>query len=158
MPITTSSTASPAQGGPQLSDGDKGDITVASTGTAWTIDSTVIAAGVSTPTRSAEANLDSNVTMSEAQYMRVRNTVTMSGSFTADPTLTATATSFEFTLPVASNLGATEDLAGVAFCGAIAGMGAAITGSVANNTAVVQWISSDITSKTWSYTLSYQVI
>lgn len=116
------------------------------------------ASGVYSPTRSAEANLDSNVTMSEAQYMRVGNTVTVSGRFTADPTLAATATSFEITLPVASNIGAVEDLAGTAFCGAIASQGAAILGSVANNTAVFQWVSGDITSQSWSYTFSYQVI
>lgn len=119
---------------------------------------TGLAAGTYTPTRSAEANLDANVTMSEAQYMRVGNTVTVSGRFTADPTLTATATSFEITLPVASNIGAVEDASGVAFCGTIAGMGAAILGSVANNTAVFQWVSTDITSQSWSYTFSYQVI
>lgn len=113
---------------------------------------------VYTPTRSAEANLDANVTMSEAQWMRVRNTVTVSGRFTADPTTTLTATSFEMTLPIASNIGAVEDVAGVAACGSIASMSAAITGSVANNTAVVSWIATDVTSQTWSFTFTYQVI
>jgi hypothetical protein len=119
---------------------------------------TGLAHGTYTPTRSAEANLDANVTMSEAQYMRVGNTVTISGRFTADPTLTATTTSFEFTLPISSNLGAAEDVAGVAFCGAIAGMGAEIIGVVANDTAKVQWVSTDVTSQTWSYTLTYTII
>lgn len=115
--------------------------------------------GTYTPTRSAEANLDSNVTPSQAQYMRVGNTVTVSGRVTAvNPTLAATATSFELTLPVASNIGAVEDLAGVAFCGAIAAQGAAITGSVANNTAVVSWVSADLTSQAWSYSFTYRVI
>lgn len=109
------------------------------------------------PTRSAESNLDANVIMSQAQYMRVGATVTVSGTFTADPTATG-AVSFEFTLPVASNIGAVEDVAGVAFCGAIAGQGAQITGSVANDTAVVTWIATDTTSQTWSYTFSYQII
>ena len=117
-----------------------------------------LTAGTYTPTRSAEANLDANVTMFEAQYLRVGATVTLSGRFTADPTLTATATSFEMTLPIASNIGAVEDLAGVAFCGAIAGMGAQISGSVANNTMVVAWISSDVTAQSWSFTAVYQVI
>lgn len=119
---------------------------------------TGLASGVYTPTRSAEANMDANVTMTEAQYMRVGNTVTVSGRFTADPTLTATTTSFEITLPVASNIGAAEDAAGVAFCGAIAGMGAAVIGVVANDTAKISWVSSDVTSQLWSYTFSYQVI
>jgi len=119
---------------------------------------TGLAAGTYTPTRSAEANLDANVTMTEAQYLRVGNTVTVSGRFTADPTLTATATSFEITLPVASNFGAAEDAAGVAFCGSIAGQGAEIIGVAANDTAKIQWVATDVTSQTWSYTFTYQVI
>jgi hypothetical protein len=118
----------------------------------------VTAFGVYTPTRSAEANLDSNVTMSEAQYMRVGNTVTVSGQFTANPTTTATLTSFEITLPVASNIGAVEDVSGVAACGAISGMCAAISGSVANDTAVVTWLASDVAAQSWSYQFSFQVI
>ena len=119
---------------------------------------TGLAYGVYSPTRSAEVNMDANVTMTEAQYMRVGNTVTVSGRFTADPTLTATATSFEITLPVASNFGAVEDAAGTAFCGSIAAMGAEVTASVANNTLVISWISSDITSQSWSWHATYQVI
>ena len=122
------------------------------------VNDTGLAAGVYTPTRSAEVNLDANVTMTEAQYMRVGNTATVSGRFTADPTLTATATSFEITLPVASNIGAVEDVAGVAFCGSIAGQGAEVIGVAANNTAKIQWISTDVTSQSWSFTFSYQVI
>lgn len=120
--------------------------------------STGLAHDLFTPTRSAEANLDANVTMTQAQWMRVGNTITMSGRFTADPTTPATATSFEFTLPVASNFGNTFELAGVSFCGAIAGQGAAISASVANNTAVVSWVAGDVTSQTWSYQLTYTVI
>lgn len=122
------------------------------------VNDTGLAHGTYTPTRSAEANMDANVTMTEAQYMRVGNTVTVSGRFTADPTLATTATSFEITLPVATNIGAAEDAAGVAFCGTIAGMGAEVIGVVANDTAKIQWVSSDVTSKVWSYTFTYQVI
>lgn len=117
-----------------------------------------VASGVYTPTRSAEVNMDANVTMTEAQYMRLGNTVTVSGRFTADPTLTATATSFEISLPVASNFGAAEDAAGTAFCGTIAGMGAEVIGVAANDTAKIQWVSSDITSKVWSFVFVYQII
>lgn len=116
-----------------------------------------ITSGTYTPTRSAESNLDSNVTMTEAQYVRVGNTVTVSGRFTADPTA-AGAASFEITLPVASNIGAAEDVAGVAFSGSIAGQGAEIIGVAANDTAKVQWVAVDTTSQTWAYTFSYQII
>jgi hypothetical protein len=118
-----------------------------------------IRSGTYTPTRSAETNLDSNVTPSQAQWFRVGNVVTVSGRVTVvDPTLTATATSFELSLPVASNIGAVEDLAGTAFCGTIEGMGAEVTGSVANNTAVFSWIATDVTSQSWSYHYTYEVI
>jgi len=119
---------------------------------------TGLASGVYTPTRSAEANMDSNVTMLECQYMRVGNTVTVSGRFTADPTLTATTTSFEITLPIASNIGAAEDVAGVAFCGNIAAQGAEIIGVAANDTAKIQWKAADVTSQTWSFTFTYAII
>lgn len=117
-----------------------------------------LASGIYTPTRSAEANLDSNITFSQAQYLRVGSTVTVSGRFTADPTLTATTTSFEGTLPIASNLGAAEDVAGTAFCGNIISQGAEIIGVAANDTFKVQWKAGDVTSQTWSYVLTYRII
>lgn len=117
-----------------------------------------LASGTYTPTRSAEANLDSNITLSQAQYLRVGNTVTVSGRFTADPTLTATTTSFEGSLPIASNLGAAEDVAGTAFCGNIVSQGAEIIGVAANDTFKVQWKASDVTSQTWSYIFVYQLL
>lgn len=113
--------------------------------------------GTYTPTRSAEANLDSNVTMTAAQYMRVGDTVTVSGRFTANPTA-AGAASFEIDLPIASNIGAAEHVAGVAFCGGVAGQGAEIIGVAANDTAKFQWIAVDLSSKVWSYSFTYQVI
>ena len=122
---------------------------------------TGLAAGTYTPTDSAHANLDgTDVTMTEAQYMRVGNTVTVSGRFTADPTTTLVQTSFEITLPVASNIGAVEDVAGVAVCGTIATRSecAEVIGVIANDTAKIQWIPVDVASQTWSYTFTYQVI
>ena len=110
------------------------------------------------PTPSAAVNTTGTPTMSNIKYSRVGAVITMSGEFTADPVLTATVTSFEFDLPVASNLGATTDLSGIAFCAAIAGMGAAISGVIANNTALVSWVSTDINSQTWSWTAQYTVI
>lgn len=115
-------------------------------------------AGTYSPTRSAEVNMDGNVSMTTAQYMRVGSVVTVSGQFTANPTTAGLATSFEATLPVASNIGAVADASGVAFSGAIAGMGAAISGSVANDTAIFTWVASDVASQVWSYTYTYRII
>jgi hypothetical protein len=123
----------------------------------WTVPTTT-ASGVYTPVASNTSNLDAGPTMLEAQYLRVGNTVSVSGRFSADPTLTATSTSFEITLPVASNLGAVADLAGVAFCGSIAGLGGEVVGVVANDTAQIIWVTRDINSNSWSYIFNYQVI
>ena len=117
----------------------------------------VLAADVYTPTVTNSTNTDSAVTTSEAQYLQVGNTVTVSGRLTADPTAPGAA-SCELSLPIASNIGAAEDVAGVAFSGAIAGQGAEITGVAANDTAKVAWIAVDLTSQTWSYIFQYQVI
>ena len=119
---------------------------------------TGLSAGVFTPTRSAEVNTDANVTIAECSYARIGNTVIVKGRVTINPTLTATATGFEMTLPVASNLGAVEDLGGIGFCGAIAEMGAAINGVVANDTAKFEFISSDTASQIWSFMYMYEVI
>ncbi len=114
--------------------------------------------GVYTPTRSNEVNLDSNVTLTQAQYCRVGSVVTVSGMFTADPTTAATQTRFDMSLPVASNIGAIEDLAGTAVCGAIASMCGSIQGSASGDVARVLWIATDLTSQQWSYHFTYRVI
>lgn len=117
-----------------------------------------IASGTFTSTVSASTNTDAGVTVTEGQWIRTGNVVTYSFSFTADPTLTATATSFEFTLPVASNIAQIYNLMGTAFCGAIAAQGAAVNGVVANDTGKVFWVSGDVTSQSWSVTVTYVIL
>lgn len=125
-----------------------------------TAGSSTIASGTYTPTRSSETNLDANVTMTQAQYMRVGNTVTVSGRFTANPTTTLVQTDFEITLPVASNIGATEDAAGTAACGTITtrSESAEVIGVAANDTAQIQWVPVDVANQTWSFQFSYEII
>jgi hypothetical protein len=127
------------------------------------VNDTGLAAGTYTPTRSAETNLDANVTPTEAQWMRVGNTVTVSGRVTGvDPTTIVTETSFEMSLPVASNFGAVEDSAGISVHKGSAGAFgidlAEIVGSVSNDTVIVRWVSAETTSQDWTYTFTYQVI
>ena len=110
------------------------------------------------PVITAPVNLDATASPTTSNYSRLGAVVTASGRFSADPTLTATTTSFEMSLPVASDIGQVHEISGVAFCGAISGQGAEIFGSTANNTAVVSWRSSDITNQTWSYVYAYRVI
>lgn len=105
-------------------------------------------------------NMDtaSVTTVTQSQYMRVGNTVTVSGRFTAKPLLAATVTSFEMTLPIASNIGSVEEVSGTAVSGLIYGLVAAIVGSESNNTALIRWISSDMDSGQYSYHFTYYII
>lgn len=70
-----------------------------------------VTSGTYTPTATGVVNVDS-VTANAARWLRVGNTVTVSGSVDIDATTAATQTSVRLTLPVASNLGSSGDLAG----------------------------------------------
>ena len=113
--------------------------------------------GVYTPTLTNVANLDAS-TSYEAQYIRVGNTVTVSGKVDADPTAPAASTQLGISLPIASNIGAVEDVGGTAFASAIAGQGAGIFGDAANNRAEMRWVAGDVTNQPMHYVYQYQVI
>lgn len=118
----------------------------------------ILSSSTYTPTAANNANLDANPTMFTAQYLRIGSVVTVSGRFTANPTNTATLTSFTMTLPIASNFANAEECGGTAFSPAIASQGAAIYADAVNNLAKVEWISGDITSQDFYFTFTYQVI
>jgi hypothetical protein len=124
---------------------------------AYTSDIPTTTSGTYTPTLTNVANLDAS-TAYEAQYMRVGNTVTVSGKVDVDPTLTATSTQLGISLPVASNFGTQQDCGGVAFCPAIAAMGAAILADRTNDRAQLQFVSSDVNNNSLFFIFSYQVI
>lgn len=68
--------------------------------------------GAYTPTQvSTNTNVDS-VTFSEGQYLRVGNTVTVSGQIVIDATTATTDTVVKMSIPVASNFSATRNLGG----------------------------------------------
>lgn len=118
---------------------------------------TNLTSGTYTPTLTNVANLDGS-TAYQCQYIRIGNTVTVSGKVDVDPTLATTSTQLGISLPIASNLGATEDCAGTAFASGIAGQGAAILGDAANDRAQMQWMSTDITNQAMYFTFTYEVI
>jgi hypothetical protein len=83
----------------------------------------------------------------------------VSGQLAIDPTLAApTTTVLEISLPVASDLAASTQLSGVATEPTSSGQVATITGSVANNTAVLTYSASDLNSKAWQFVFTYQVV
>lgn len=113
--------------------------------------------GTYTPTLTNAANLAAS-TAYECQYIRVGNTVVVSGKVDVDPTLAATATQLGISLPIASNFGAQEDCGGSAFASGIAGQGAAIRADATNDRAEMVWVSGDITNQSMYFTFQYQVI
>lgn len=125
--------------------------------TALTIGTGALDSGVYTPGLTNVANLAAS-TAYECQWMRVGNTVTVTGKVDIDPTLTATVTQLGIALPVASNIGAVEDCAGVAAASGIAFQCAAIIGDAANNRAQLEYISGDVTNQPMYFSFSYQVI
>lgn len=81
----------------------------------------------------------------------------VSGKVDIDPTL-GISTKLGLSLPIASNLGAAEDLGGVAFGNAVAALGAAILGDATNNRAQFEWIAIDLTNQSFYFSFSYRVI
>jgi hypothetical protein len=116
-----------------------------------------VASGTYTPTLSNVANLDAS-TAYVCQYLRVGETVTVSGRVDINPTAAATTTQLGITLPVASNFASSFQCAGTAFAFGVAGQGAAIIGDTANDRAEMQWVSGDVTNMGMFFQFSYRVI
>ena len=110
-----------------------------------------------TPTLTNVANITGS-TAYACQYLRVGNSVTVSGVVDVDPTLTVTATQLGISLPVASALTSRLQIGGVGFSPNIAGMGASILGDATNDRAQMEWISADITSQPMYFTFTYLVL
>ena len=122
-----------------------------------TLASLNVTAGTYSPTLTNVANLDGS-TAYDAQYLRVGATVFVSGKVDVNPTAPAAATQLGMSLPVASNIGAVEDVGGTAFASGIAGQGAAIIGDAANNRAEMNWVAGDVTNQPMYYSYGYQIL
>lgn len=94
----------------------------------------------------------------ECQYMRVGNTVSVSGKVDVDPTLATTATQLGISLPIASNFGAAEDCAGTAAASAIISESAAIIADTTNDRAEMNWITTSLANHAMYFSFKYQVI
>lgn len=117
---------------------------------------TTLVGSTYTPTLTNVTNLAAS-TAYQCQYMRVGNTVNVSGRVDIDPTA-AGAVELGITLPVASNFGAIEDCAGVAAASGIAGQAAAIAADTANDRAKLVYVAVDITNQPMYFNFTYQVI
>ena len=106
-----------------------------------------------TPVSSAEVNC--STTMSEAMYIDFGPGVLCFGRVSIDAVLTATATSFEMSLPVDTEFANVGQLSGIAVNGNVASLTARILGNTANATAEVNFVSSDINDRVFSFFFAY---
>lgn len=109
-----------------------------------------------TPTLTNVTNVAAS-TAYQCQYMRINNTVTVSGRIDIDPTA-AGAVEVGISLPVASNFGAIEDCAGVAAASGVAGQCAAIAADFTNDRAKLVYVAVDITNQPMYFNFTYQIV
>lgn len=114
--------------------------------------------GTYTPVHSALVNL-SATTPFVTMFTRNGNIVTVSGKFNADPVAGTTLTTFEMTLPIASNIADSINVSGQAVDLSEGGNTAGIYGVIANDTAIVQWTSTaSVNNHEWEFTFMYRIL
>lgn len=117
-----------------------------------------VSCGTYSATITNVSNID-NSSGFDCQYMRVGNTVTVSGRFNADVTAAATASAVRISLPIASNFLAITQAGGTgATVGATTSEFAQLYAGIATDDILVQWISVDTGNQTWSFSFTYQIL
>lgn len=118
-----------------------------------------LASGTFTPTATDLSGFDS-VTPGVALYMRIGSIVTVSGVATIDPSTTGTV-QFNLSLPIASNIGNSNDLAGVGQFASDQGASARVVrviGDATANAANMRFNSAITAAETLTYTYQYKII
>lgn len=122
-----------------------------------TFTTTNLVAGTYTPTLTNVANLDAS-TAFQCTYLRVGNTVTVSGRVDIDPTAATTSTQLGISLPVASAITTANQCGGTAASPTIVSQSAAIMSDATNDRAQLEYISTDTTNQPMYFTFTYQVL
>jgi len=111
--------------------------------------------GTYTPTLTNVANVAASTAYS-CQYSRVGTVVTVSGEVDIDPTTTLTLTQLGISLPIASNLTATNELGGTSADDL--NTAARVAGDATNNRAEIRMTPVDVTNRRFSFTFTYRVL
>lgn len=120
------------------------------------VDSSLLAgSGTYTPTLTNVANVAASTAYS-CQYSRVGTVVTVSGEVDIDPTTTLTLTQLGISLPIASNLTATNELGGTSADDL--NTAARVAGDATNNRAEIRMTPVDVTNRRFSFTFTYRVL
>lgn len=112
--------------------------------------------GTYTPTLFNVENVSASTAV-QCQYMRVGNRVTVSGRVTIDPTTTTTLTQLGISLPIASNIGNSQDCGGTAAASGVVDNPAAIIGDAINDRAELSYVCSDVTNHNMFFTFMYSI-
>lgn len=115
-----------------------------------------VTSGTYTPTLTNATNVAASTTYA-AQYMRVGNSVTVSGAVDVDPTSAAIATVLGISLPVASNFSSTIHCCGTAAVGNTE-PAARVNANSTSDYAELVFVPTSAASQTWWYQFTYQVI
>lgn len=112
--------------------------------------------GTYTPTLTTTANIDSVSAFTAFQWMRVGNTITVSGGFNIDPTTNGVKCELGISLPVAVNFTNIGQLAGSGSARAFT-ESAAVHADVTNDRADCQFIAVDNSTHSMFVTFTYRV-
>lgn len=115
------------------------------------------ARGTYTPTLTNSANIASSAAYL-CTWQRFSNIVTVFGKVDVDPTTTATSTTLDISLPVASNLANDFELIGQATAISVAGEAAAIFANTTSDVARMQWVTNTALNHAMYFNFSYRII
>lgn len=115
-------------------------------------------AGTYTPTLTGVANVGAS-TAYVCQYMRVGSVVTVSGQVDIDPTTgVSTTTQLGISLPVASSLSATTQVAGTCCSPSIVAQSGGIYADATNDRAQLDFKAADPNNTIWYFNFTYLVV
>lgn len=118
----------------------------------------VLDSGTYTPTLTNGTNVAAS-TASVCQWLRVGDTVTVSGRVDIDPTSASTGTQLGISLPVASNFASATNCGGTAVSPNVASMCAAIYADQTNDRAELYFVTgADVANRDWYFSFMYRII
>lgn len=110
--------------------------------------------GTYTPTLTNQTNVAAS-TAYQCQYLRIGNSITVSGKVDIDPTAPG-ATELRLTLPFAPGFANDFEAGGAANSGAVAGESAAISAVSGGGNVAIKYIAIDVSNKSYFFTLTYK--
>jgi hypothetical protein len=123
------------------------------------IEGPIVAAGTYTPTLTNGTNVNSS-TASSCQYMRVGNTVTVSGKVNITPTSTG-ATALGISLPIASSIANDNECGGTGTVGNTTDLFSSIRGDATNDRAELFFtigVTGTTSAQDWYFSFTYRIL